>query len=133
MFTEMGVVLRNRLCVMGLMTVETRQMKRAATQSEIGQVLKSISWLLALRCRKYSKVFFTRNRNWECVTQALRRTAPVYIIFPLLSYHICIYVCVHCLLDFFHFLFEFNYPVDQSNEDACLFNLDYLKVNWFFM
>lgn len=30
MFTEMGVVLRNRLCVMGLMTVETRQMKRAA-------------------------------------------------------------------------------------------------------
>ena len=30
MFTEMGAVLRNGLCVMGLMTVETRRMKRPA-------------------------------------------------------------------------------------------------------
>jgi hypothetical protein len=33
---------------------------------------------------------------------------------------------------FFHFLFEFNYPVDQSNDakkDIYLFTSDYLKFN----
>jgi hypothetical protein len=57
MFTEMGVVLRNRLCVMGSMTVETRQMKRAAHPIGERRSSEVISWLLTLSCRKYSKVF----------------------------------------------------------------------------
>jgi hypothetical protein len=63
MFTEMGVVLRNRLCVMGLMTVETRRMKRAA--HPIGD-RTSFEVRLSVGDTEVQKIFksiFTRNGN----------------------------------------------------------------------
>jgi len=113
---------------MGLMTVETRRMKRAAHPIR-HRTSSEDHWLVAdTEVQKIFKSIF--NRNCECAIQALRKTAPVYIVLTLFS----IYVFPLSARQFFHFLFEFNYLVDRSKdtkEDTCLFNSDYLKVNGF--
>jgi hypothetical protein len=63
MFTEMGVVLRKKLCVMGLMTVETRRMKRAALPIGDRTSFEVCLLLADTEAQKIFKTIFTRNGN----------------------------------------------------------------------
>jgi hypothetical protein len=89
--------------------------------------------LLTLRCRKCSKVFLPETEIENVWHKHCEKLHLFILFFSLFGYHICIYECFHCMLDS-SFIFCLNLTtqwISDMKEDTCLFNIDYLKVNWF--